>query len=133
MPLQTRVRPRTVELLAKGQKYTATSLFHTDTRYTRDVVEHIIRYFWHYLSTAYENGRGEELAVVYCDITQALSKLEDPWQKKALALMMAGFEIRDGGIAKQLSDHFGVEVSQKQAATLCKRGYASIATLLGEH
>jgi len=123
---ECRVSFRRVELLAKGEKYTITSLLSEDMKYSRDVVEHLVRYFWHFLSTHYESN--ELYLCIYCDIVSAVEKLEDPREKQAMKLMMSGYEIRDAmnGVAPRLG------VDQKLAARICKRSYRNIAKLLGE-
>jgi hypothetical protein len=125
MSLQPRVRPRSFELLAKGQRYSWASITAPEARYTADIVEHTIRYAWPKVLSLYREN--EEILCIYCDITSAVQKLPT-LERTAVTLMLQGYEIRDTetGIAPKM----GIEPDV--AAKILKRAYKMMSGFLGD-
>lgn len=118
---ESRVRLRRAELLSKGTSYNFNAVINKD--YTIDTVEHLIRYHWGVIDSYHD--KDEQLLAIYCDITQAVSQLPED-EKKALTLMMRGYEIRNvnDGIAAAMG------LPPDHATKLVKKAYAHVSAFL---
>ena len=123
--LVPRVRPRSFELLAKGQRYSWASITAPETRYTADIVEHTIRYAWPKVLSLYRENA--DILCIYCDITSAVQKLP-PQERTAVSLMLQGYEIRDTetGIGPKM------DIAPDVAAKILKRAYKMMSGYLGD-